>query len=45
VVVLLWVYFSAQIVLVGAEFSCAYARAFGSHKTPEPLLKLDHSTL
>ena len=45
VVVLLWVYFSAQILLVGAEFSCAYARAFGSHKTPEPLLKLDHSTL
>ena len=45
VVVLLWVYFSAQILLVGAEFSCAYARTFGSHKTPEPLLKLDHSTL
>jgi membrane protein len=45
VVVLLWVYFSAQILLVGAEFTCAYARTFGSHKTPEPLLKLDHSTL
>jgi membrane protein len=36
VVVLLWVYFSAQILLVGAEFSCAYARTFGSQKTPEP---------
>ena len=35
VVVLLWVYFSAQILLVGAEFSCAYARMFGSHKTPD----------
>jgi membrane protein len=35
VVVLLWVYFSAQILLVGAEFSCAYARTFGSHKTPD----------
>jgi membrane protein len=45
VVVLLWVYFSAQILLVGAEFSCAYARTFGSHKMPEPLLELDHSTL
>jgi membrane protein len=45
VVVLLWVYFSAQILLVGAEFTCAYARTFGSHKTPEPMLKLDHSTL
>jgi membrane protein len=31
----LWVYFSAQILLVGAEFSCAYARTFGSHKTPD----------
>jgi membrane protein len=38
VVVLLWVYFSAQILLVGAEFSCAYARTFGSQKTPEPHL-------
>ncbi len=45
VVVLLWVYFSAQILLVGAEFTCAYARTFGSHKTPEPMLKLEHSTL
>lgn len=32
VVVLLWVYFSAQILLVGAEFTCVYARTFGSHK-------------
>jgi len=30
VVVLLWVYFSAQILLLGAEFSCVYARTFGS---------------
>ena len=35
VVVLLWVYFSAQILLMGAEFTCAYARTFGSHKTPD----------
>jgi membrane protein len=30
VVILLWVYFSAQILLVGAEFTHAYARTFGS---------------
>lgn len=30
VVVLLWVYFSAQILLLGAEFTCVYARTFGS---------------
>ena len=30
VVVLLWVYISAQILLVGAEFTCVYARTFGS---------------
>jgi membrane protein len=32
VVVLLWVYFSAQILLMGAEFTCVYARTFGSRK-------------
>ena len=32
VVVLLWVYFSAQILLVGAEFTCVYSRTFGSQK-------------
>ncbi len=32
VVVVLWVYFSAQILLVGAEFTCVYARTFGSRK-------------
>jgi membrane protein len=32
VVVLLWVYFSAQILLVGAEFTCVYARTFGSQR-------------
>jgi membrane protein len=32
VVVLLWVYFSAQILLVGAEFTQAYARTFGSRR-------------
>jgi membrane protein len=30
VVLLLWVYYSAQIFLLGAEFTWAYAHAFGS---------------
>ena len=33
VVVLLWVYFPAQILLVGAEFTCVYARTFGARKS------------
>ncbi len=32
VVLLLWVYYSAQIFLLGAEFTWAYAHAFGSKK-------------
>ena len=32
VIVLLWVYYSAQIFLFGAEFTWAYAHKFGSHK-------------
>ena len=32
VVVLLWVYYSAQIFLIGAEFTWAYANAFGSRR-------------
>ena len=34
VLVLLWVYVSAQILLLGAEFSCVYARTFGSLSSP-----------
>jgi membrane protein len=34
VVVLLWVYYSAQIFLIGAEFTWAYANTFGSRSTP-----------
>jgi len=30
-VLLLWVYYSAQILLLGAEFTQVYARRFGSH--------------
>ena len=32
VVVLIWVYYNAQIVLVGAEFTRAYAERHGSRK-------------
>jgi len=32
IIVFLWVYFSAQIFLVGAEFTWIYARMFGSMK-------------
>ncbi|MDP1998166.1 MAG: YihY/virulence factor BrkB family protein, partial [Rhodoferax sp.] len=35
VVVLLWVYYSAQIFLIGAEFTWVYANTFGSRKRPE----------
>jgi membrane protein len=36
VVVLVWVYYSAQIFLMGAEFTWAYAHAFGSRKGQKP---------
>jgi membrane protein len=31
-VILLWVYWSAQILLIGAEFTWVYANRFGSRK-------------
>ena len=36
VVVLLWVYYSAQIFLLGAEFTWVYAHKFGSRKDVAP---------
>ncbi len=33
---LVWVYYSAQIMLFGAEFTQVYANQFGSHIEPEP---------
>ena len=39
VVLLVWVYYSAQVFLMGAEFTWVYARTFGSMKgeaTPDP---------
>ena len=36
IVVLLWVYYSAQIFLMGAEFTWVYARTFGSMRALMP---------
>jgi membrane protein len=36
IVVLLWVYYSSQILLFGAEFTQVYANMFGSHIHPVP---------
>lgn len=35
-VLLLWVYYSAQILFFGAEFTQVYANQYGSHVAPEP---------
>jgi membrane protein len=37
VVVLVWVYFSAQILYLGAEFTKAYSKKTGSPVAPEPI--------
>ncbi len=34
VVLLLWLYYSAQVFLLGAEFTCAFARRHGSLRAP-----------
>ena len=36
IVVLLWVYYSAQIFLFGAEFTWVYAQRYGSRRPPPP---------
>jgi membrane protein len=36
VLILLWVYYSAQIILCGAAFTRAYADRYGSHVRPAP---------
>lgn len=37
VIVLLWVYYSAQVFLFGAEFTWVYANACGSRKPTQPI--------
>ncbi len=34
VIILLWVYYSAQILFLGAQFTKVFARRFGSHSKP-----------
>jgi membrane protein len=34
-VLLVWIYYSSQIVLLGAEFTRAYANRFGAHVVPD----------
>ncbi|MEY2935685.1 MAG: hypothetical protein RL033_6434 [Pseudomonadota bacterium] len=41
VVVLLWLYFSAQVLLLGAEFTRAYAQRFGAGLNPRELEELE----
>ena len=36
VLVLLWIYYSAQILLLGAEFTDVYSRRYGSRRAPAP---------
>ncbi len=36
VVLLVWVYYGAQILLLGAEFTQVYANRYGSHVLPSP---------
>jgi membrane protein len=36
VVVLIWVYYSAQLVLLGAEFTKVYAQRYGSQRNAAP---------
>ena len=38
VVILLWVYYSAQIFLIGAEFTWVYANTWGSRRAADPML-------
>jgi len=35
VALMLWIYYSAQIFFLGAEFTKLYARRYGSHKALE----------
>jgi membrane protein len=35
IVLLIWIYYSAQIFLLGAEFTQVYSKKFGSRKRPE----------
>ncbi len=36
VAILVWIYYSAMLLLFGAEFTQVYARTYGSHRTKSP---------
>jgi membrane protein len=40
-VLLLWVYYSSQIVLLGAEFTRVYTHREGSKPQPQPFAEKD----
>ena len=42
VIVLVWVYYSAQVFLLGAEFTWVYASTFGSARAAAPTGGADH---
>jgi membrane protein len=41
IVILVWVYYSAQVILLGAEFTREYVATFGRRPAPEPFAKKD----
>jgi membrane protein len=41
IVLLLWIYYSAQIFLLGAEFTCVFAYAHGSRISQRPRVRRD----
>jgi membrane protein len=41
IVVLVWVYYSSQIILLGAEFTRAYVERFGPRPPPEEFATKD----
>jgi len=36
IILLIWVYYAAQVFLLGAEFTWIYARHYGSHRERDP---------
>jgi membrane protein len=44
IVILVWVYYSAQIILLGAEFTKEYVATFGRRPAPEPFAKKDRKS-